>query len=402
MQSPRIPRIAVLGLAVSLAFASSLAPAGAADLAPARVADAPALASARNVGAIETVFAFTDAMPTSVTVARNGPIFVNFPRWGDEVAFTVGEIRDGRLRAYPDATINRAHALDPARGFISVQSVVADGRNRLWVLNTAAPKFSSPQPGGAKLVAIDLDTDQVVKTLVFPADSLRPDSYVNDMRFDFSVGAQGVAYVTDSSLSGRGALLVVDLASGKTLRRLAGHASTSADPDFVPIVEGQPMALREADGSRKPFTVASDGIALSADGGTLYYCALSSRRLYSVPTALLRDPTVSEAALAAAVRDLGEKGASDGLEADADGAIYAGDYEHNAIRKRHPDGRWETLVHDPRVLWPDTLSIGPDGYLYFTANQLHRQPAFHGGRDLRQKPYGLLRVRIDAAPASMH
>ncbi len=111
---------------------------------------------------------------------------------------------------------------------------------------------------------------------------------------------------------------------------------------------------------------------------------------------------MSEAQLQAAVRNLGEKGASDGLEADAEGAVYATDYEHNGIRKRLPDGTWQTIVHDPRVLWPDTLSIGPDGYLYFTANQLHRSPGFNGGQDLRSKPYSLLRVKIDAAPAPTH
>src|SRR3546814_14190843 len=86
----------------------------------------------------------------------------------------------------------------------------------------------------------------------------------------------------------------------------------------------------------------------------------------------------------------------------ANGAVYAGDYEHNSIRKRLADGSWQTIVHDPRVLWPDTLSIGPDGYLYFTANQLQRQAGFHDGKDLRDKPYSLLRVKIDAAPAPTH
>jgi hypothetical protein len=36
------------------------------------------------------------------------------------------------------------------------------------------------------------------------------------------------------------------------------------------------------------------------------------------------------------------------------------------------------------------------------ANQLHRQAGFNGGHDLRQKPYRLLRVKIDAAPAPTH
>jgi hypothetical protein len=37
---------------------------------------------------------FYDAMPTGVTVA--GRPFVNFPRWGDDVQFTVGETRNGK------------------------------------------------------------------------------------------------------------------------------------------------------------------------------------------------------------------------------------------------------------------------------------------------------------------
>nr|GFD57378.1 hypothetical protein [Tanacetum cinerariifolium] len=87
-------------------------------------------------------------------------------------------------------------------------------------------------------------------------------------------------------------------------------------------------------------------------GQTLYFSPLSSRHLYSVPTSLLRDASVSEKTLDAAVQDLGEKGASDGLEADASGAVYATDYENNGIRKRLADGTWQTIVHDPRVLWP--------------------------------------------------
>jgi len=369
------------------------------------VAASPALAqepepAAPIIGKIEQIHAFTGAMPTGVSVAETGRIFVNFPRWGDDVPFTVAELRDGALHAYPDQAMNGASAGEPARDFVSVQSVVADGRGMLWVLDTAAPGFAPPLPGAAKLVAIDLRTDRVVRTLAFPPNVLLPTTYVNDVRFDFRHGAAGHAYVTDSSLTGPGAIIVLDLATGRALRRLSGHPSTSPDPAFDPVVEGRPMRVRGADGQVSRFTVASDGIALSPDGATLYYSPLSSRRLYAVPTALLRDGTVTDAQLAAAVRDLGDKGASDGLEADADGAVYATDYEHNRIRKRLADGSWRTVAQDPRMLWPDTLSIGPDGYLYFTANQLHRQAGFNGGKDGRDKPYGLFRVKIDAAPAS--
>jgi short chain dehydrogenase len=41
-----------------------------------------------------------------VTVSRTNRIFVNFPRWGDDVPFTVAEVIQGKTVAYPDATAN--------------------------------------------------------------------------------------------------------------------------------------------------------------------------------------------------------------------------------------------------------------------------------------------------------
>ncbi|MEX6665403.1 L-dopachrome tautomerase-related protein [Pseudomonas sp. W2-17] len=388
--------LSALALSVALISQTGIA-ATIATTTTALPANAPA---EKTIGQLEQVFTFHDAMPTGVTVTETGRIFVNFPHWGDDVPFTVGEIRNGKVVAYPDAAINKEDPKDPAKGLISVQSVVADGQGRVWLLDTAAPNFAAPKAGGAKLVAVDLASNKVVKTLVFPANVILPSTYVNDMRFDFRSGKEGTVYVTDSSVSGPGAIIVMDIASGKATRRLSGAKSTSADPDFKPVVEGQTALVSKGpDGKPKTMAVASDGIALSPDGKTLYFSALSSRHLYAVPAAMLRDASASEAQLNAAVKDLGEKGASDGLEADANGAVYAGDYEHNGIRKRLADGSWQTIVHDPRVLWPDTLSVGPDGYLYFTANQLQRQAGFHDGKDLREKPYSLLRVKIDAAPA---
>lgn len=346
------------------------------------------------------VATFWDAMPTGVTVTETGRIFVNFPRWGDDVPFTVGEVKNGTVVPYPDSVINVANSDNPAKTFLSVQSVVADGRGKIWILDTAAPGFSKPVAGGAKLVAIDLSTNKVVKTLVLSEQVMLPETYLNDVRIDYRVGKAGIAYITDSSLSGTGGIIVVDLSSGSSVRRLTGDRSTSPEKGFVPVVEGETLLQRRPDGSTAPFSVASDGIALSADGKTLYYSPLSGRHLYSVDTEKLRDPRISEQELSASVRDLGEKGASDGLEADAAGNVYAGDYERNSVRKRDKNGIWRTLAHGPEILWPDTLSVGHDGYLYFIVNQLHRQPGFHKNKDMRQKPYALMRVKIGERPVS--
>jgi sugar lactone lactonase YvrE len=98
------------------------------------------------------------------------------------------------------------------------------------------------------------------------------------------------------------------------------------------------------------------------------------------------------------MRATGWRGASDGLESDEAWNIYSTNYEHNAILRRRADREWETVVHDPRLLWPDTLSLAANAYLYVTANQLHRQARYHQGQELRRKPYALFRVRIDARP----
>lgn len=356
----------------------------------------PALAQTKQTP-VEVVAEVRGAMPTGVTVAPNGRIFLNYPQWGDKPPFAVGELKDGKVTAFPDQVINDAATGGPADHFISVQSVVADGANRLWVLDTAAPGFAEPVTGGAKLVAIDLATNKVVKTLVLGPDVVLPTTYVNDVRFDLRQGEGGVAYITDSSIKGPGGLIVVDLASGKALRRLSAHPTTMPDPSFNPVIEGQTLMNRPAGGKPTPWLVATDGIAISPDGATLYYCALSSRHFYSVPTALLRDPAVTDEQIAAAIKDLGPKAPSDGLAEDSEGNIYAGDYEHGAIR-RFAEGKWTTIAKDPRILWPDTLSMGTDGYLYFTANQLQRQAGFHEGKDLRRQPYQLLRIRIGNGP----
>jgi sugar lactone lactonase YvrE len=361
------------------------------------------LARERAIGAIELVATFNGAMPTGVSVANDGRIFLNFPRWGDDVEYTVAELRDGKTVAYPDAKINHyAEGDDAAEKLVSVQSVVVDpSGERLWILDTGSIQFGPIKPGGAKLIGVDLKSNQIVRKIIFPASVALSTTYLNDVRFDLHRGSQGMAFITDSSSSGANGIIVVDLGSGESWRRLNDHPSTKADLSIVPIVEGEVLATRLLGKWPAKFAVGADGIAISPDGKTLYYCPLTSRHLYSVRVDALVDRSVSDPEVAATVRDLGEKGgAGDGLEADTQGGVYLSDYEHNSITRRDHDGLIETLVHDPRVLWPDTLSLASNGFLYFTVNQIERQGVFHEEHDYRKKPYALFRVKVDGSRIS--
>jgi sugar lactone lactonase YvrE len=361
--------------------------------------------SDRVIGHLETVHTFDSGpMPTGVSVSHTGRIFVNFPKWGDDVPATVVEISQRRTVPYPNQEWNSPSADDDPSAFVSVQSIVVDPADRLWVLDTGSPLFQKTKPGGPKLVCVDLSSDTVVQVITFPPDVALPTTYLNDVRFDLRRSAAGIAYITDSSDSGPNGIIVVDLASGQSWRRLHDHPTTKAPvhPDVRIIVEGAQWLERSEDGTASSVTMGSDGIAIAADGSRLYYCPLTSRRWYSVDTDALVDTSRSDDDVAATVVDEGDKGGtSDGLETDASGRLYVTDVEHNAIHCRVPSGSWETVVHDPRLLWPDTMSVAADEHLYVTANQLHRQAQYQGGKDLRQYPYSLFRVAIGAGPVQL-
>jgi len=357
-----------------------------------------------TIGTLEPIAFFNGAMPTGIAVSHKGRIFINFPKWGDDVKFTVAEIREGNIIPYPDESINKTNQEDFASTLVSVQSVVVDPADRLWILDTGSPLFKPTEYGGPKIICIDLNTNQITKKILFPQAVALPTTYLNDIRFDLRRGNEGVAFITDSSQNGPNAIIVVDLESGESWRRLNNHPSTKAEniQTFLPIVEGVPFLEHQQNGKVKQgASMGADGIAISSDGSRLYYCPLGSRKIYSVSTDVLVDRNISYQDVVATVNDHGDRGgASDGLESDSEGNIYSTNYEHNSImRLRQSDQLWETLVHDPRLLWPDSLALAMDGYLYVTANQLHRQSRFNReGNDRRQKPYTLFRIRIGIKP----
>ncbi len=133
-------------------------------------------AAQKPIGDIEPVACFYGAMLTGVTVSQDGRIFVNFPKWGDRVEYTVAEVVDGKTKAYPNAEMNNFNKDKPAEALASVQSVVVDPKNRLWALDTGRIEWGPPL--GPKLVGIDLGTNKVFKTISFPGDVCLPDSYL--------------------------------------------------------------------------------------------------------------------------------------------------------------------------------------------------------------------------------
>ncbi|MCQ8279817.1 major royal jelly family protein [Acetobacteraceae bacterium KSS8] len=348
-------------------------------------------------GSLEVVAAFDGPGPSGIAVTSDGRVFVGFPRHADNHdKATLAELRGGTLTPYPDARMSLPSDAAPKHRLISIHGMTTDTKGRLWAIDDGKIVGQPIPPGGAKIIGIDPATDEVIANIVLAPPAMRPDSHMNDLRVDLTHGEKGTAYVADSSFGTSPALVVVDIASGRQRRVLADHPSTQPEPGFLAVLEGCPLRY---DPSRPTFPVGGvDSITLSADSSQLYYSPLTSRRLYSISTALIADFSATEAQLAAAVVDHGEKVMTDGLATDGRDRIYLTAGEHDAIMRRNPDGHVEVVVRDPRIIWPDGL-FATDTHVYCTLGQWNRLPAFNGGRDLRQPPYLLVRTRLDGPPS---
>ena len=355
-------------------------------------------ATAAHAQQPEPVARFYGPMPTGVTVSHEGRIFVNFPHWGDPVPFTVAEIVNGKAVAYPNAEINKINKAHPADCIYSVQSVVVDPDNRLWALDTGSLKLGPNVPGGPKLICMDLKTNTITRKIFFPRSVVTAGTYLNDVRFDLKRGKAGTAFITDSGAKSPDGIIIVDLASGKSFRRLGNDPTVKPDVHVVGIVDGFPLLTRKHGLSPQVPKFASDGIAISRDGKTLYYCPISSRHLYGVSIDAMMDQSRSESDVANTIKDYGIKGMSDGLESDSSGGIYAGDEEKNQVKYGKPGGPYKVIAQVAPRFWIDTMSVATNGYLYFTANELALLPMYHNDKDLRVKPYMLYRVKTNKQP----
>jgi sugar lactone lactonase YvrE len=308
------------------------------------------------------------ALPAGVAVSHEGRVFLTFPRWSDEARVTAAELLpDGKLVAFPDEAAHDPKAKDDDR-IVSAQGIDIDAKDRLWLLDA----------GSATLRGYDLASRAIVKRVKLSPEVLKTNTYANDVRVDPKRGAGGFAYISDTA---GGGVIVVDLASGDSWRRLSKAKSARPDPDVTAMVEGKRVTMRGA----------VDGIALSPDGKTLFYHGLTRRELWSVGTDALANRDTGDAVAEMDARKVVDMSScADGIGSDGEGRVYTTDYEEHAIRRVDPaSGKIETIVQDARILWPDAVWVH-GGYVYVTTNQLNRSP--------RTPPYGIFRYPVDAKP----
>jgi sugar lactone lactonase YvrE len=309
------------------------------------------------------------AMPAGFKVDRDGNFYLSVPRWVLGIPATVNKIEmvDGKamLSAYPSWEMNKVG--DPT----ALQSVLGweiDEFNRAWFLDQGHVNGKPCNDGDQKLVCWDLTKNELIESVSVPTEIADfTASFLNDLVVD---NANGFIYIADSGIFTdplQGGLIVYNMRTKQFRRVLHQHVSTQDVPGFWFKIAGRP-AWKD-----RPNRTGADGITLSADRKTLYWCPLTGRNLYALDTALLQDYTISDDEIEGAVQDLGDKGTNtDGMGADNHGTIYYTMLEGMGIGVYDPMKRtFNKFITDERMNWVDGMTFDNHGYLIFNNNHLH-------------------------------
>jgi sugar lactone lactonase YvrE len=236
----------------------------------------------------------------------------------------------------------------------------------LWAIDQGEDAGHNGISPGQKILQFDTRNGKLLRSISLSATVAPAGTNLNDVRLD-----SGHAYLTDSGL---GAIIVINLATGVSIRRLADHPSTKMNKERRAIGEGGHVLLKP-DGSDNE--VNSDPIEISPDGKWLYYQAISGP-MWRVPTAALRDTQVTEKALGDLVEFVYDTNPITGTAIDSAGNLYFGEYDKPRVTVLAPDGTLRVLVEDPLLWNPDAMIISNQRELYIPVPQSARMASNRG------------------------
>ncbi len=323
--------------------------------------------------------------PGNIAISAEGRIFISLHQFFEPRSRVVEILEDGAIAAYPDP-IKAASAtvvLDAVLGL----EVSPDGI--LWLLDNGLRGEVTP-----KIVGWNLKEDALHRVIELPQPITVRGSFVNDLAVDSKNQA---IYIADPAEPSSSALIVVDLASGESRRVLQGHASVVPEDGVALVVNQEEIFMQPEGGDPVQPKIGVNPIALDADSEWLYYGPMNGLSMYRIPTAALRDASLTDEQLAEKVERYADKPVSDGSMMDAAGNLYVTDVGANAIGVIGTNREYRVLASDPAYHWPDAFAMHPDGWIYVVIAQLPASPVFNEGRNAAKLPFELYRFRMPEA-----
>lgn len=298
-------------------------------------------------------------MANQVALTSKNVLFLGCPRYTPNETTPSLARRDstGAMVLFPGNGWNDWKPGDDGRdAFVYLNSVHVFADDTIWCVDQGSlpadaftEELSVPKPGAQKIVQLDADTGAILNVVRFDDAILPAGAKMNDLRFHGSK-----MYVTDSGL---GAIIVHDMESSRTLRRLSGHQFTMA-------IEKKIELAIQPNSQAKPFRPPNaDMIEISEDGEWLFWAAPTGP-LYKIETRLLNDDTLTDEDLAMQVQKVTDIEFSSGCAMDSLGNLYFCETKTGRITLLTPAGRKATLLSDPAFVRPDGAFISADRKFY--------------------------------------
>ncbi len=332
------------------------------------------IAFAQGKAKLKTV-AEMDMRPGNVAVDAEGRVFTTIHPLGNPNAnFQLIEITGkDSFEPFPSAAYQSPTGKPSDDTFDTLLGIRIDKNNVLWVIDMGQ------NLGKTRLFAFDIATKKEVFRFDFPADIAPAGSFIQDLAIDEK---NGWVYLADIANPG---ILALDTKT-KEIRRFADETVQAEKVDM--IIGGKLINFGGA-----PASVAINPITLSADENTLYYGAMNGTTWYKVPATLFREGA-NDYKISKSIKVAGPKPVSDGVATDTNGNHYFTNTQHNGIDVLTATGELKPIVRNEKIDWADNVALDGKGWIYVTVNQLHKTPAFTGGKDAGKGPFYIFKVKL--------
>jgi sugar lactone lactonase YvrE len=290
--------------------------------------------------------------PGNIAVSKTGRIFITLhPEAKPEFAKVV-EIKDGKMIPFPDLESQKDVYHSP-------QGIRIDSQNRLWTIDHGDNGIH-----GARLVAVDLDTNKIIDQFDFPKEIAGLFSYLQDLVIEPN---GRYIFIADVNFFGKSPALIVYDSKLRKAKRLLENDESVKSKDYIIQAYNGPMVRLFGLIAMKP---GADSIGLDSKAEYLYYAPMTHDRLFRIPVAALIDESLSSDDLKEKVENYAPKILSDGITLDDEDNVYLTDVENRSIVQIDTKRNLKISVQSPKLRWPDGLSWGPDGYLYIADSDI--------------------------------
>jgi sugar lactone lactonase YvrE len=325
---------------------------------------------------LETYASFDETTPPgNIAIGPDGRKFLSVHGFYGQPVKIVELFNDGSVKPYP----SEAWASNPDEnqiGFYDVLGLNVDQNGVLWMLDTSGDDHAG------RLVGWNTRSETLEKIIYIAMPLINAGSFLNDLAID---NKHGKIYLADTASNNRAAIVVVDIKTGQARRVLEGSEYTQAE-DVDMIIEGRVITL-----GGQPARLGVNPITIDVDSNWLYFGAMSGSAIYRVKTDDLVDLSLDMDALEDKIQRYGDKSLSDGITIDGGGNVYVTSVTQGAIEVTDSTGNSRTLYKDQRIVWPDGFAYGPDDYIYFTVNELHRSAVLNGGENASKGEFKVMR-----------